>query len=140
MPFHCLVLTARYLGLTRGLLRWRWTMITMIVLYSLNLLHPLLQEEVLASMERLVLKIQEGMKKSFSLMSSHVLLKLMETRLQDITGCGKYQILIFFHNSITVSSPGVCYSPCLLKVAFLSVLLYVLQAYVDTFLLILSFS
>lgn len=58
MPFHCLVCTARYLGLTRGLLRWRWTMITMIVLYSVNLLHPLLQEEMLASTERSALKIQ----------------------------------------------------------------------------------
>lgn len=58
MPFHCLVCTARYLGLTRGLLRWRWTMITMIVLYAVNLLHPLLQEEMLASTERSALKIQ----------------------------------------------------------------------------------
>ena len=52
MPFDCVVCTARYLGLTRGLLRWRWTMITMIVLYFVNLLHPLLQEEMLASIER----------------------------------------------------------------------------------------
>lgn len=62
MPFHCLVHAARYLGLTRGLLRWRWTMITMIVLYFVNLLHPLVQEEMLASMERSALKIQGGVK------------------------------------------------------------------------------
>lgn len=61
MPFHGVVCTARYLGFTRGLLRWRLTMITMIVLYFVNLLHPLLQEEMLASIERsaLVLKFKE---------------------------------------------------------------------------------
>ena len=77
MPFHCLVCTARYLGLTRGLLRWRWTMITMTVLYFVNLLHPLLQEEMLASIER----------SAFIL--SHIVCytnRALETNIQVITG------------------------------------------------------
>ena len=54
MAFHCFVLISRYLGLTRALLRWRWTITTMIILYTFNLLHPLFQEEMLASVERSV--------------------------------------------------------------------------------------
>ena len=54
MAFHCLVLISRYLGLTRALLRWRWTITTMIILYTFNLLHPLFQEEMLASFKRSV--------------------------------------------------------------------------------------
>ena len=49
MTLHCLLLTGRYFGLTRGLLRWRWTMVTMIVLYSFNLLHPLVQDDMVIS-------------------------------------------------------------------------------------------
>jgi len=52
MPSGCLVLTGRYLGLTRGFLKWRWTLMTMIILYSINLLQPLFEEEMLVSVER----------------------------------------------------------------------------------------
>lgn len=86
MPFHCVVSTARYLGLTRGLLRWRWTMITMIVLYFVNLLHPLLQEEMLASIERSALFLK--FKGYIVCHIDRALENLSQTKIQVITGCG----------------------------------------------------
>lgn len=57
MPFHCLVYTGRYIGPTRALIKWRWTLATMIMLYSINLLHQLFEENDLVSFERSVQKL-----------------------------------------------------------------------------------
>lgn len=120
MSFHCLVHTARYLGLTRGLLRWRWTMITMAALYFVNLLHPLLQEEMLTSIERSGFKNSRGEKsllhKSFRLASSRALEKLTEAWAQGIMGCGKHQISVLAfpsHEHQLWLYAFVCYSRCL---------------------------
>ena len=57
MPSHCLVCTGRYIGPTRALIKWRWTLATMIMLYSINLLHQLFEENDLVSFERSVQKL-----------------------------------------------------------------------------------
>lgn len=54
MLFSCLVYTGRYIRLTRVLIKWRWTLGTMVILYSINLLQPLLEESFLVSIERSV--------------------------------------------------------------------------------------
>ncbi|XP_044173584.1 uncharacterized protein LOC122957541 isoform X2 [Acropora millepora] len=51
MLCDCLVFAGRYIGLTRLLMKWRWTVASMVILYSINILHPLLQQNILVSSE-----------------------------------------------------------------------------------------
>lgn len=51
MLCDCLVFAGRYVGLTRLLMKWRWTVGTMVILYSINILHPLLEQNILVSTE-----------------------------------------------------------------------------------------
>ncbi|XP_068678559.1 uncharacterized protein [Montipora foliosa] len=57
MLCDCLAqLVGRYIAVTRLLIKWRWTVATMFILYSINTLHPLFERNVLESNERNLIK------------------------------------------------------------------------------------